>query len=146
MSANNNGRLTSGAIYSMLLGKNDPVGGVAASAGVAMPTAPTYAAGVSTLAFSLNYNLAKNLTVAFDATNLLTSVRAVPLQRGRAANDRCQRPAVLSESGVKVLIERRRHAKAAVAAFLTIQMVCLHYDQKSLWFVRHRTVDAGAAP
>ena len=44
--------------------------------GVAMPTAPTYAAGVSTLAFSLNYNLAKNLTLAFDATNLLNSVRA----------------------------------------------------------------------
>jgi iron complex outermembrane receptor protein len=44
--------------------------------GVAMPTAPTYAAGVSTLAFSLNYNLTKNLTLAFDATNLLNSVRA----------------------------------------------------------------------
>ena len=44
--------------------------------GVAMPTAPTYAAGVSTLAFSLNYNLMKNLTLAFDATNLLNSVRA----------------------------------------------------------------------
>ena len=44
--------------------------------GVAMPTAPTYAAGVSTLAFSLNYNLAKNLTLAFDATNLTNAVRA----------------------------------------------------------------------
>jgi iron complex outermembrane receptor protein len=31
MNANNNGRLTAGAIYSMLLGKNDPLGGVAAS-------------------------------------------------------------------------------------------------------------------
>eukprot|EP01032_Pedospumella_encystans_P024445 gene24445-27651_t len=31
MKANNNGRLTSGAMYSMLLGKNDPLGGVTAS-------------------------------------------------------------------------------------------------------------------
>jgi iron complex outermembrane receptor protein len=44
--------------------------------GVAMPTAPTYAAGVSTLAFSVNYKLATNLTLALDATNLLNSVRA----------------------------------------------------------------------
>ena len=44
--------------------------------GVAMPTAPTIAAGVSTLAFSLNYNLAKNLLVSFDATNLLNTARA----------------------------------------------------------------------
>lgn len=44
--------------------------------GVAMPTAPTIAAGVSTLAFSLNYNLSKNLVASFDATNLLNSKRA----------------------------------------------------------------------
>ena len=31
MNANNNGRLTSGAMYSMLLGKNEPLGGTAAS-------------------------------------------------------------------------------------------------------------------
>jgi iron complex outermembrane receptor protein len=44
--------------------------------GVAMPTAPTIAAGVSTLAFSLNYNLTKNVVLAFDATNLLNTSRA----------------------------------------------------------------------
>jgi iron complex outermembrane receptor protein len=44
--------------------------------GVAMPTAPTIAAGVSTLAFSLNYNLSKNLVASFDATNLLNTARA----------------------------------------------------------------------
>lgn len=44
--------------------------------GVAMPTAPTIAAGVSTLAFSLNYNVAKNMVIAFDATNLLNTARA----------------------------------------------------------------------
>jgi len=44
--------------------------------GVAMPTAPTIAAGVSTLAFSLNYNISKNLVASFDATNLLNTARA----------------------------------------------------------------------
>ena len=44
--------------------------------GVAMPTAPTMAAGVSTLAFSLNYDLTKSLRVSFDATNLLNQARA----------------------------------------------------------------------
>jgi iron complex outermembrane receptor protein len=44
--------------------------------GVAMPTAPTIAAGVSTLAFSLNYNIGKNLVASFDATNLLNTARA----------------------------------------------------------------------
>ena len=44
--------------------------------GVAMPTAPTMAAGVSTLAFSLNYELTKSLRVSFDATNLLNQARA----------------------------------------------------------------------
>lgn len=44
--------------------------------GVAMPTAPTMAAGVSTLAFSLDYNFSKNLQLAFDATNLLNTKRA----------------------------------------------------------------------
>lgn len=44
--------------------------------GVAMPTAPTIAAGVSTLALSLNYNLSKNLVASFDATNLLNTARA----------------------------------------------------------------------
>ncbi|MDB5933182.1 MAG: TonB-dependent receptor [Massilia sp.] len=44
--------------------------------GVAMPTAPTIAAGVGTLAFSLNYNLSKKLMVSLDATNLLDTKRA----------------------------------------------------------------------
>lgn len=44
--------------------------------GVLMPTAPTIAAGVSTMAFSLNYYLMKNLQLAFDATNLLNTKRA----------------------------------------------------------------------
>ncbi len=44
--------------------------------GVAMPTAPTIAAGVSTLAFSLNYNINKNLVASFDATNLTNTSRA----------------------------------------------------------------------
>ncbi len=34
------------------------------------------AAGVTTLAFSLNYNLSKNLRLSFDATNLLNQARA----------------------------------------------------------------------
>jgi iron complex outermembrane receptor protein len=44
--------------------------------GVAMPTAPTIAAGVGTLAFSLNYNISKNLVASFDATNLTNTTRA----------------------------------------------------------------------
>lgn len=44
--------------------------------GVAMPTAPTMAAGVTTLAFSANYTFARNWQVSFDATNLLNQVRA----------------------------------------------------------------------
>ncbi len=44
--------------------------------GVSMPTAPTMAAGVSTLAFSLNYTFAKNWQVSFDATNLTNTKRA----------------------------------------------------------------------
>ena len=44
--------------------------------GVAMPTAPTMAAGVSTLAFSLNYDLTTSLRLSFDATNLLNQARA----------------------------------------------------------------------
>jgi iron complex outermembrane receptor protein len=44
--------------------------------GVLMPTAPTMAAGVTTVAFSANYTFAKNWQVSFDATNLLNQVRA----------------------------------------------------------------------
>ncbi|PWF40558.1 TonB-dependent receptor domain-containing protein, partial [Massilia glaciei] len=44
--------------------------------GVLMPTAPVMAAGVSTLAFSLGYNLSKQLRLSFDATNLLNTARA----------------------------------------------------------------------
>jgi iron complex outermembrane receptor protein len=44
--------------------------------GVFMPTAPTIAAGVTTVAFSVNYNIDKNWLVSFDATNLLNQVRA----------------------------------------------------------------------
>jgi iron complex outermembrane receptor protein len=42
--------------------------------GVAMPTAPTIAAPITTLAFNASYNLTPNLVVSFDATNL-TNVR-----------------------------------------------------------------------
>jgi len=42
--------------------------------GVLMPSAPTMAAPVTTLAFNASYNLAQNLTLTFDATNL-TNVR-----------------------------------------------------------------------
>jgi iron complex outermembrane receptor protein len=42
--------------------------------GILMPSAPTMAAPVKTLAFNASYNLAKNLVVSFDATNL-TNVR-----------------------------------------------------------------------
>jgi iron complex outermembrane receptor protein len=42
--------------------------------GVLMPTAPTMAAPVTTLAFNASYNIAPNLIVSFDATNL-TNVR-----------------------------------------------------------------------
>lgn len=44
--------------------------------GIAMPTAPTYADAVTTLAFSASYNLAKNLVLTFDATNLTNAKRA----------------------------------------------------------------------
>lgn len=44
--------------------------------GVAMPTAPTMAAGVTTLAFSASYNLSRNLVLSFDATNLTNAKRA----------------------------------------------------------------------
>lgn len=42
--------------------------------GVLMPSAPTMAAPVTTLAFNASFNLAPNLVLAFDATNL-TNVR-----------------------------------------------------------------------
>jgi iron complex outermembrane receptor protein len=42
--------------------------------GILMPTAPTMAAPVTTLAFNASYNFAPNLTLTFDATNL-TNVR-----------------------------------------------------------------------
>ena len=41
-----------------------------------MPTAPTMAAPVTTLAFNASYNLASNLTLTFDATNLTNVKRA----------------------------------------------------------------------
>ncbi|MGG7603476.1 TonB-dependent receptor [Massilia sp. BKSP1R2A-1] len=44
--------------------------------GVAMPTAPTYADAVTTLAFSLNYYLTKNIELAFSANNLTNAKRA----------------------------------------------------------------------
>ena len=44
--------------------------------GVVQPTALTWAAPVSNVAFSINYNVTKDLTVAFDATNLLNPTRA----------------------------------------------------------------------
>ncbi len=44
--------------------------------GVAMPTAPTYADAVTTLAFSLNYYLTKNIELAFTANNLTNAKRA----------------------------------------------------------------------
>ena len=44
--------------------------------GVLMPTAPTMAAPVTTLAFNMSYNLSKNLQLTFDATNLTNVKRA----------------------------------------------------------------------
>lgn len=44
--------------------------------GVAMPTAPTIAAPVTTLAFSANYNITPQLSLAFSATNLTNAKRA----------------------------------------------------------------------
>ncbi|HEY1091484.1 MAG TPA: TonB-dependent receptor [Burkholderiaceae bacterium] len=44
--------------------------------GVLMPTAPTIAAPVTNVAFSLNYNLTKELQLAFNATNLTNPGRA----------------------------------------------------------------------
>jgi iron complex outermembrane receptor protein len=42
--------------------------------GILMPSAPTMAAPVTTLAFNASYNIAPNLILSFDATNL-TNVR-----------------------------------------------------------------------
>ncbi|MBD8531155.1 MULTISPECIES: TonB-dependent receptor [unclassified Massilia] len=44
--------------------------------GVTMPTAPTMAAPVTTLAFNVSYNIMKNLQLTFDATNLTNVKRA----------------------------------------------------------------------
>lgn len=44
--------------------------------GITMPVAPTMAAAVSNLAFSLNYDLNKSLQLSFNATNLLNPTRA----------------------------------------------------------------------
>jgi iron complex outermembrane receptor protein len=44
--------------------------------GVLMPTAPTMAAPVTTLAFNASYNISPNLVLAFDATNLTNVKRA----------------------------------------------------------------------
>ncbi|WP_338762452.1 TonB-dependent receptor [Massilia sp. METH4] len=44
--------------------------------GIAMPTAPTMAKGVATLAASVNYHLTDKLIVAVDATNLTNTKRA----------------------------------------------------------------------
>ncbi|MCA1246216.1 TonB-dependent receptor [Massilia sp. MS-15] len=44
--------------------------------GVLMPTAPTYADGVTTLAFNLNYYITQNIELAFSATNLTNAKRA----------------------------------------------------------------------
>ena len=44
--------------------------------GVLMPTAPTIAAPVSNLAFSLNYDFSKQLQLSFNATNLTNPTRA----------------------------------------------------------------------
>ncbi|MBQ5965490.1 TonB-dependent receptor [Massilia sp. ZL223] len=44
--------------------------------GILMPTAPTYADGVTTLAFNANYYIAPNLELAFSATNLTNAKRA----------------------------------------------------------------------
>lgn len=44
--------------------------------GILMPTAPTYADAVTTLAFSANYYVTKNVELAFSATNLTNAKRA----------------------------------------------------------------------
>ncbi|HEU4852697.1 MAG TPA: TonB-dependent receptor [Telluria sp.] len=44
--------------------------------GIAMPTAPTMAAPVTTLAFNMSYHFNKNLTLTLDATNLTNVKRA----------------------------------------------------------------------
>jgi iron complex outermembrane receptor protein len=44
--------------------------------GILMPTAPTYADDVTTLAFSLNYYITKNIELALSATNLTNAKRA----------------------------------------------------------------------
>jgi len=48
--------------------------GMSTVAGILMPTAPTMAAPITTLAFNASYNITPSLTLAFDATNL-TNVR-----------------------------------------------------------------------
>jgi iron complex outermembrane recepter protein len=48
--------------------------GMSTVAGILMPSAPTMAAPVTTLAFNAGYNFTPNLTLTFDATNL-TNVR-----------------------------------------------------------------------
>jgi iron complex outermembrane receptor protein len=50
--------------------------GLASVNGVLMPTAPTMAAPVTTLAFSASWNMTQNLVLAFDATNLTNVKRA----------------------------------------------------------------------
>jgi len=44
--------------------------------GVLMPTAPTMAAPITTLAFNASYNITPNLVLTFDATNLTNVKRA----------------------------------------------------------------------
>ena len=44
--------------------------------GVVQPVALTWAAPVSNVAFSINYNISKDLRVSFDATNLTNPTRA----------------------------------------------------------------------
>jgi len=44
--------------------------------GIVMPTAPTMAAPVTTLAFNASYNITPQLVLSFDATNLTNVKRA----------------------------------------------------------------------
>ena len=50
--------------------------GLSTIGGILMPTAPTMAAAVSNLAFSLNYQIMKDLQLSFNATNLTNPTRA----------------------------------------------------------------------
>jgi iron complex outermembrane receptor protein len=50
--------------------------GMSTIQGILMPSAPTMAAPVRTLAFNASYNLTPNLVVQFDATNLTNAKRA----------------------------------------------------------------------